>query len=200
MGRPRGFNQDAAVEIALDAFWRDGFEACSVKALSERLGITRSSFYNAFESREALFDLALQAYRERSPDRTLQREPPDAPARQVLTRGFREICRALADETTPSGCLVANTIAELGGTAHPVAAALRELMLGRVKWVERLLERGVARGELPGDMEAAGVALAVVNTMLGLNIMAKASADEGRLWLSARTMLQGLGLYDPDAL
>lgn len=51
------------------AFWRDGYQANSVKALSERLGITRSSFYNAFESREAMFMEAFERYLERSPDR-----------------------------------------------------------------------------------------------------------------------------------
>ncbi|KPH83146.1 TetR/AcrR family transcriptional regulator, partial [Bosea vaviloviae] len=68
-GRPSQFDRDAALEAALMAFWRDGYQANSVKALSERLGITRSSFYNAFESREAMFMEALERYLERSPDR-----------------------------------------------------------------------------------------------------------------------------------
>ena len=51
MARPSKFDRKEAVELAMNEIWRDGYEANSVKALSEKLGITRSSFYNAFSSR-----------------------------------------------------------------------------------------------------------------------------------------------------
>src|SRR3546814_19449373 len=70
-GRPAEFDRDAALEVAMLAFWREGFKETSVKALSERLGITRSSFYNAFGSQEAMFLEALDRYLERSPDRAM---------------------------------------------------------------------------------------------------------------------------------
>ncbi len=54
MGRPSKFDREAAIDKVMQEVWRNGFERASVKALSERLGITRSSFYNAFDSREAL--------------------------------------------------------------------------------------------------------------------------------------------------
>ena len=62
MGRPTSFNRDEAIETVMQEMWRNGYEANTVKALSERLGITRSSYYNAFGSREALFKLALEKY------------------------------------------------------------------------------------------------------------------------------------------
>ena len=68
MARPSKFDRDEAIETAMEAFWRAGYQACSVRALSERLGITRSSFYNAFGSREALFREALARYGDQAPD------------------------------------------------------------------------------------------------------------------------------------
>ena len=59
MARPSKFDRQTAVELVMNDIWRSGFEANSVKAISEKLGITRSSFYNAFGSREALFLEAL---------------------------------------------------------------------------------------------------------------------------------------------
>ena len=48
MGRPAKFDRDKAIEIIMNEIWKKGYEACSVKALSEKLSITRPSFYHAF--------------------------------------------------------------------------------------------------------------------------------------------------------
>jgi len=195
MGRPSQFDRDAAVETALDAFWRDGFEASSVKSLSEQLGITRSSFYNAFGSREALFEETLDLYATLSPDKAFLDVPADTPILPLLTRTFREICRVRASDPEARGCVFINTVTELGGVQHPVGRALAGLLLCRIEAVEGLLERAVAQKELPAGADTAGLALAMQNLIIGLNVMCKVMPDEERLWLTARTTLQGLGLY-----
>ena len=73
MARRLEFDREKAVEIAMNQFWKNGFEASSVKSLSQAFGITRSSFYNAFGSHEALFEEALALYFEQSPDQALAR-------------------------------------------------------------------------------------------------------------------------------
>jgi len=71
MPRPAKFDRQEALDVVMNEIWRSGYEACSAKAISEKLGITRSSFYNAFGSREALFKEALDAYIVSAPDRML---------------------------------------------------------------------------------------------------------------------------------
>ena len=198
MGRPSKFDRDAAVETALQAFWQDGYEATSVKALSERLGITRSSFYNAFGSREALFELALNRYAEDSPDRAFDNVTEDTAIRPLLTRTFREICRVRAQDPHARGCVIINTVTELGGVANPVGRHLASMLMCRVTSIEVLLRRAIDHGELPADTDVLGTALSVQSLMIGLNVLAKIVPEEDRLWLTARTTLDGLGLYAPD--
>ena len=62
MGRPKEFNREEAIALVVNEMWERGYDACSVKAISEKPGITRSSFYNAFSSREELFLEVLRAY------------------------------------------------------------------------------------------------------------------------------------------
>ena len=197
MGRPIQFDRDEAIEMAMNAFWRNGYEACSVKALSELLGITRSSFYNAFGDRETLFALALERYCARSPDLALRKPNREKPVTRLLTETFREICVTRAADPDARGCLIVNTVAERGCADQPVGSAMAGLLLGSLNQFEVLLNRAVETGELPSDTDVAAKAGALQTLMLGLNLMCRVTPDEDRLWDAARSTLQGLGLYDP---
>ncbi|MCG7587629.1 TetR/AcrR family transcriptional regulator, partial [Photobacterium sp. OFAV2-7] len=75
MGRPKSFNRDEAVEKVMQLIWRHGYEHCSVKFLSEQLGITRSSFYNSFKSRKNVFLEAMSLYASLAPDQVDLEKP-----------------------------------------------------------------------------------------------------------------------------
>ena len=48
MARPREFDEAAVLDAAMDCFWRNGYEATSVRDLAAHMGITGASLYNAF--------------------------------------------------------------------------------------------------------------------------------------------------------
>lgn len=196
-GRPSKFDRDAAVEQALQAFWRDGYQASSVKALSEQLGITRSSFYNAFESQEALYLEALDRYLARSPDDAFARDPGDAGMRRHITQVFRTICDTLERDRTARGCLAVNSVNALCGSDNVLSDAITARMLDRLDRIELLLRQGVERGELPADMDIGATALALKSLIVGLNTMARIVPDKTALWPAAQQTLAGLGLLEP---
>ena len=55
MARPSKFDREDALDVVMNQIWQTGYRNNSVKSLAEVLGITRSSFYNAFGSQEQLF-------------------------------------------------------------------------------------------------------------------------------------------------
>src|ERR1700739_4244578 len=61
-GRPRAFDRQTALRAAMKLFWEQGFEGTSFDDLTSTMGITPSSFYNAFGSKELLYKEALQYY------------------------------------------------------------------------------------------------------------------------------------------
>ena len=195
MARPSAFDRDQAIDTAMHELWRNGYKASSVKAISDKLGITRSSYYNAFGSREDLFRAVLERYLSQTPDRALHGDLPDSSILHLITCTFKEIARSRADDQEARGCLMVNVLTELGGTEHPLSALLVDLVLGSAERLEYLLDVAVERGELPNDTDTHGKALALQNLIIGFSIMSKAIRDEDELWLSLKTTLEGLGIY-----
>lgn len=199
MGRPAKFDRAEAVQQVMNEIWRNGYEASSVKALSEMLGITRSSFYNAFGSRAALFREALELYFSQSPDRALALAEPGVPIKALFTRTFREVCRARAADPQGRGCLAVNSVAELCNGPTELGETVASAVLGSLARIKTLLAWGVDQGELDTDTDLKATALALQNLLIGLNVMCKVVRAEADLWLTAKTTLKGLNLFDEGA-
>src|ERR1700676_2560136 len=61
-GRPRGFDEEEVLDVAMRLFWDHGFDGTSMSDLTEAMGINRRSIYGAFGNKEALFTAALEHY------------------------------------------------------------------------------------------------------------------------------------------
>jgi AcrR family transcriptional regulator len=61
-GRPPVFDRDAALKEAMKLFWERGYQGTSFDDLIAAMGISASSFYNSFGSKEALYCEATQSY------------------------------------------------------------------------------------------------------------------------------------------
>lgn len=197
MARPSKFDREAVIETAMQEIWRSGYEATSVKAMSEKLGMTRSSYYNAFGSREDLFKETLAAYFEQSPDRALYDDPGVTSIQALLTCTFRAACAARASDPEGRGCMAINALCELaGGPETELSELMVSAVLSSAHRFEELLSIGVARGELPDTTDCHGNALALQSLLVGINAMSKAVRAEEDLWLAARTTLGALGLLE----
>ncbi|HWM15919.1 MAG TPA: TetR/AcrR family transcriptional regulator [Microbacterium sp.] len=57
-GRP-GYDQRQILQIAVEVFIEQGYDATSVSSLAARLGLSKSALYHHFESKEQLLSMAL---------------------------------------------------------------------------------------------------------------------------------------------
>src|ERR1700731_2409737 len=62
MARPREFDEQAVLDAATEWFWKNGYEATSVRDLADRMDMTTASLYNAFGDKRALYRLVLDRY------------------------------------------------------------------------------------------------------------------------------------------
>lgn len=127
MARPRGYDRDAVIGAATEAFWSHGYEAAGLDVLEEATRLSRSSVYLAFGSKRGLFDEAMAEYRSTFIESVLGPvESQDATADDAA--GFFVAIAALfRGELRSRGCLLVNAIGELAGRDASMARQGAEL-------------------------------------------------------------------------
>ncbi|PFG96426.1 TetR family transcriptional regulator [Saccharopolyspora erythraea NRRL 2338] len=178
-GRPRAFDRDRAVRVAMELFWRRGFDGTSLSDLTTAIGISPPSLYSAFGSKEGLFHEAVELYtsRERAPIARAVREQPTA--RQVVEAMLRDSADAVTDPEAPRGCLVV-----LAAT-NTADEGVREFLAARRRkdhaLVEQRLERGVAEGDLPASTDTAAMTTFLMTIQQGLSLQARDGRSRAEL-------------------
>lgn len=194
MARTKEFDPEAALQSALQLFWRRGYEATSMADLVEHLGIGRASIYATFGNKHELYLKALDRYSENR-DSSLLHElsQPGAALPAVRTAVRRFAAEANADDHRAKGCFVTNTAAELG--PHDPEAARRV----EASWdlfetlLHSALARAQAQSELPAERDPRALARMLLVLMQGLRVTGKASKRPGRTRDAAE---QALSLLD----
>jgi TetR/AcrR family transcriptional repressor of nem operon len=194
VARTKEFDPDAALQSALELFWRRGYEATSMTDLVEHLGIGRASIYATFGSKHELYLKAMARYIEtRDPlllDK-LSQPGPALPAVRAVVRRFA--AEATSPESRLNGCFITNTAAELA-PHDPAAARLVEISWEHVETLlHSALVRAQAQGELPEGRDPHALARMLLVLLQGARIVGKASNDPARVRDAAE---QALALLD----
>src|ERR1044071_7903937 len=117
MGRPREFDVDKALDLALQVFWRKGYEGASMADLTETMGITKPSLYAAFGNKEELCRKALDRYVD-GPGVYFQVALAKPTARAVVEHLLYESADAVTDPNHPPGCLAVQGALSCGDAAE----------------------------------------------------------------------------------
>src|SRR5262249_2666739 len=193
MPRPKSFDADDVLTRAVELFRARGYEATSLSDLESHLRLGRQSLYNTFGDKQALFHKALDHYQRTYGEPMVEGlNQPDA-GLGAIREFFRTTVRFMTEENPRSGCLIANTITELGSDDP---AALLRCIRSRDQ-LERSFRRALAqakeRGELPPHLDVDATATLLVIQNYGLNAMAKTGATTEELEEATEALLAGLG-------
>lgn len=181
MGRPKQFDPDAAIDAAMDVFWRKGYAGTTPADLTEALGIGKGSLYNAFGSKHALFEQALRRYRDGQAAAMVEFLGGTGPVKDRLRNALRTLAEMDLADPDRRGCLAVNTAAELGDTDE-VAADLVRRMLDRTEQAFReLIDEGQRNGEIEPGRDPAALASLLLNTVVGMRLLVRVSTGPERL-------------------
>ncbi|MYR62553.1 TetR family transcriptional regulator [Streptomyces sp. SID625] len=193
MARTKEFDPDAALQSALELFWRRGYEATSMADLVAHLGIGRASLYATFGSKHELYLKAFDRYCENSDAVLLRELSQPGPALPAVRAVIRRFAGEATSEQRECGCLVTNTAAELA--PHDTEAARR--VEQRWDYMETLLgsalTRARAQGELDAERDPRALARMLLVLMQGMRVVGKATRDPARVRDATEQALALLG-------
>jgi AcrR family transcriptional regulator len=183
-GRPRGFDRDTALDTAVRVFWRKGYEATSVRDLSQELGIGQPSLYNAFGGKHALFTEAVGVYDQTYGgfiDAALNEEPT---APLALRRILSEAPQRYTRDGLPPGCLIAG--GDAGTTDDTVHRELSDLRARKTAQIAARIDDDIAAGRIPPGTDSSATAAYVMTVLSGLAQRARDGVPREELAAIAR--------------
>ncbi|WP_163687224.1 TetR/AcrR family transcriptional regulator [Mycolicibacterium gadium] len=152
-GRPREFDLDAATAALERALWSRGFRSTNVEELAADAGLSLSSLYAAFGSKQGVLDAALARYECEMSGMLSELES--------ATRGLPDVERfvgrvraVIDDPASPSGCFMVNTMVEVGDGVPEVQ---RRTATYRRR-IERALKSALDVAADNGDIEVGSAA------------------------------------------
>jgi len=175
-GRPKAFDEAEVVERAMDVFWLKGYAATGLTELLACMGISRQSLYDTFGNKHGLFVRVIEHYRRTQLSAALALLDRDG-SRIDNVKAVVHFFEELALDARCRGCLIANTLVELGPQDDEIEKLLRDTLALLQDSLQRSLEEAQASGELPASKSPAKIARALTNATIGLAVTGKLQMD-----------------------
>lgn len=191
MARTREFDERQALVSAMLLFWEKGYAATSMQDLELAMGLNRTSIYNAFGNKRALFERVTGCYKD-SVMSALFAELDGAPdIREGIRRMLNGALDIHFDEDNPGGCLVVLSVLESGQHDAQSQAAMAQTIHDLKSALQARLNKARKSGELARDLDAGATATTIATTMAGMMVMGKADFSRAAL---KKTVNQVVGL------
>jgi AcrR family transcriptional regulator len=195
-GRPRAFDREEALELAVRLFWERGYEGVSVSELSAAMGINAPSLYAAFGCKEQLFREVVERYEHRHRVDI----PEGVPVREAVAGLLRAAALAYTEPDQPRGCLVVQGASNYTVKTEAVRDYLGERRRASRDRLVARLDRAVADGEFSAQVDVQAVAVFYLTVMHGMVQQARDGASKATLLAIAETAMAAWAhLTDPTA-
>lgn len=176
----------------MQTFWSRGYEATALPDLLAATGLSRSSLYQTFGSKQALFERCLRRYREDLVDR-MHANLAAAPSAFAFLRGVIE---GIADETASDsrrrGCLMMNTAREFNCRNRAVSKLVAESTTRMAGFFADAVARAQAEGDIAPARDPQAVALLFLCNVSGLRNLVQARMPRDQIRTTAKQILEAL--------
>jgi TetR/AcrR family transcriptional repressor of nem operon len=192
MARPREFDEDTALERAMQAFWAKGYESTSLDDLCEATGLARSSLYAAFGDKRELYLRALDRYEDGVGERIAAALARPLPVRKAIAAFVDRLVEDIVSGPGRRGCFIGNCAAELARGDRGAATRVRKSLERIETGFRDALARAKAEGEISASADVAALARFLTAGIQGLRLVGKANPDRAVLKDVAAVMLRCL--------
>lgn len=178
-------------------FWSQGYEATSLRALLQAMGIQRSSFYASFGDKKSLFIECLRLFGQRTRALAALSADADREPEQVIWKFFKGTVLDVPEGRLQHGCLLVNSILELADTDEELC----DLSAAQLALVQTLFEDALRQARQQGrwqvEMTPAQAALYLMTFNQGLRVQCRKRLPRDVIWATVEDALNLIGLPYP---
>jgi TetR/AcrR family transcriptional regulator, transcriptional repressor for nem operon len=178
MARTKVFDEEEALNKALNLFWEKGYNGTSAQELVDGLGISRSSLYDTFGDKYQLFKNSLLQYRKKFAGAMIEMIDKSNDFEKTLKEVFHYVVTESLQEKFSKGCFMVNSSVELAPHNLEIAEIVNSNMQDIEDALFRLIKKGQDIGQFSKNHNARSLARFVFNTISGLRVASKSGADK----------------------
>lgn len=115
-GRPRGFDDNVALEAAMRTFWASGYNGASVDVMCRVTHMSRASLYQTYGGKEGLFLAVIAHYAETRVSHLVAAIGPNGTLAEDIASFYDEVVMLATKDPKTPGCLISCVLADAAGT------------------------------------------------------------------------------------
>ena len=189
MARLKAFDEDRALDLAVDCFWSRGYEGTSVRDLADSMGIGGASLYNTYGDKRALFVRSLERYANRSMRERIARLEANRQPKEAILAFLAEIIDRSVADPDRKGCLLVNSALDIAPHDAEIGKAVGDY-LGEIRaFFRRNIEAARKAGQVSRRLDPEEMSGHLLGIVLGIRVLARTGAKRKLLEGVARPAL-----------
>ncbi|MFD0764345.1 TetR/AcrR family transcriptional regulator [Mucilaginibacter lutimaris] len=165
MARNVEFNEEEAIQKAMDVFWEKGYKGASLRDLTDAMKINSSSLYNTIGDKQELFVKCVKHYTGIRRKDIEQRLASKAPAFTILKKYIDDAVTVII--TGANGCMAIKAVFEAATDDKRVTEALKADSDYAYQFLHDLIAKAMEEGDISKDEDAELLADYFISTWTG---------------------------------
>jgi len=176
VGRPKTFTKEAVLKLAMYHFWEHGYDSTRLDDLLISMGIKKSSFYRTFESKEEVFSLSLDLYRQET-FALLDTLKQEIGVKETLLTFIKTSIDELRESGSIKGCLLMNSSKECYGKYPELSRQISIEFEALVGFLTQMIQHAQSSGELKSTLKAKKITMQLLTIYSGIMMLVQAGAE-----------------------
>ena len=165
------------IRSAVETLHRQGFNGSAVQDITDAAGLPKGSFYNYFESKEALALEVIDRYGTEQGALAAVLSDESIPPVERLRRYFALLATNLAAQNYERGCLIGNFSTELADQSRLIRDRLSSSFAAWSRQIEACIRDAQKAGEISRESDPRVLAEFLLNSFEGAMLRMKVEKD-----------------------
>lgn len=180
-GRPRGFDINNALRIAMEIFWEKGYSQTTMSDICHAIGIKPASFYKAFSNMEDLFLKTLNYYIEIYWNKITDNFLSEPDVYEAVKKLYESAIQVYMRKNLPRGCFIDISTIGLSKNEHKIYAAILEIETKAKNNFRKRLLIAIESGQIPSNCDVPAITNALYTFLKGISIVSLGNICESEL-------------------